>query len=202
MKPDFPSIAAFTTAAELLKCDRAAIQAVGRVECGPEGAFFDSGEPAILFEAHRFHALTKGKFAGARAAGIAGEPGVLSRSKWMPGTYGPNSIQHARLAAAAALDRDAALMATSWGLFQVLGEHWKRCGYGSVQSFVNAAYQSADDHLQMFVHFILADAKLVTALRAKAWATFAAIYNGPGYKANKYDKKLAAAYSVFSAGAT
>lgn len=198
MKADFPSLEAFRSAAALLGCEVASIQAVGRVECGPEGAFFDSGEPAILFEAHRFHALTEGRFAGRRAPDIAGEPGVLSRPKWMPGTYGPNSIQHRRLAAASALDRPAALMATSWGLFQVLGEHWKRCGYVSIQSFVNAAYRSADDHLQMFVRFILSDRRLVTAIRARDWEGFARIYNGPSFKLNRYAQKLAEAHQIYA----
>ena len=194
-KNDYPSLEALTAAADRLGCDVAAIQAVASVECGPEGAFFPSGAPVILFEAHRFHALTRGKHDGVRAPGIAGDAGALSRPTWKPGSYGPNSIQHLRLSAAVALDRDAAIMATSWGLFQIMGGDWQRCGYASLQSFVNAAYRSADDHLEMFVHFIRADARLVKAIREHDWATFARIYNGPAYAKNQYDTRLAAAYS-------
>jgi hypothetical protein len=36
------------------------------------------------------------------------------------------------------------------------------------------------------------------ALKKQDWAAFAKAYNGPGYKANKYDTKLAEAYQHFS----
>jgi hypothetical protein len=36
---------------------------------------------------------------------------------------------------------------------------------------------------------------LLPALRSLDWAAFAKGYNGPGYSANKYDRKLAKAYA-------
>jgi len=38
---------------------------------------------------------------------------------------------------------------------------------------------------------------LTGALKSKDWAVFARRYNGPGYQANAYDKKLARAYLLF-----
>jgi site-specific recombinase XerC len=42
--------------------------------------------------------------------------------------------------------------------------------------------------------FIASDSKMFTALHNNDWAGFAKRYNGPGYKKNKYDTKLASAY--------
>lgn len=197
-KPDYPSADSYRSCAELLGCDVAALLAVGAVEAGPQGAFLPDGMPVVLFEPHRFDALTGGRFRGVRAPEIPGEPGVLSRQRWLPGTYGPPSLQHARLAAAAELDRAAALKAASWGLFQIMGENHGRAGHKTLQSFINAAYRSADDHLAMFANFIRSDARLLTAIQRHDWTKFARYYNGPQFKRNRYDDKLAAEYAKFA----
>ena len=38
---------------------------------------------------------------------------------------------------------------------------------------------------------------IVRWLKTKDWCTFALRYNGSGYKANRYDERLAAAYRKF-----
>lgn len=38
---------------------------------------------------------------------------------------------------------------------------------------------------------------MLPALQAKDWAEFARRYNGPAYKENRYDEKLAKAYQKF-----
>lgn len=197
-KPDHPSEEAYASAAAILGCEVAALKAIAQVEAGPMGAFQDDGQPVILFEPHIFDELTKGRYRGRRAAGIDGAPGIISREKWTPGTYGPASIQHHRLAAAAMLDRNAALKSASWGLFQILGRNYSRAGHETIQSFVNAAYDSADAHLLMLVNFIRTDERLLRAIRQKAWSTFARIYNGPSYKVNRYDEKMRAAYLMLA----
>ncbi|MBV5553030.1 N-acetylmuramidase family protein, partial [Pseudomonas aeruginosa] len=42
--------------------------------------------------------------------------------------------------------------------------------------------------------FIDTDPALHKALKARKWADFARLYNGPDYKRNLYDTKLARAY--------
>lgn len=189
-KADQPSIEAYTCAAWMLGCDVAAIRAVAEVESGPQGAFLDSGEPVILYEGHVFHRLTGGRF-------DARYPD-LSFPKWKPGAYGTVSEQHLKLQRAAVLDRESALKACSWGLFQVLGSNHRAAGYPTVQRMVTAAYRSVDDHLRMFVNFIQSKGELIDALRAHDWPAFAAAYNGNGYRQNKYDEKMAAAYKRLS----
>jgi hypothetical protein len=190
MKADHPSPFAYKAAAWMLHCEPAAIQAVAEVEAGPHGAFLDSGEPVILFERHVFRALTQGRFAGARVPDAPEAWSLISSSA--RGGYGPVSVQHRRLQAAVALDRDAALRSASWGLYQQLGRH--QCYSPSLQRFVTAMYRSADDHLRAFVMFIRADERLVDALRGRNWPVFARWYNGPAHAEHDYAGRMAAAY--------
>jgi hypothetical protein len=50
----------------------------------------------------------------------------------------------------------------------------------------------------MFVRFIKINPGMLAALRAKDWAKFAKLYNGPEYMKNNYHTKLALAYASFT----
>lgn len=176
----------------MLSCEVASIKAVTRVESGPLGGFLDDDTPVILFERHLFHRLTGGKYDAVKLSTTKPEHSFLSMVT--PGGYGPSSLQHAKLAAAALLDRDAALKSCSWGLFQILGLNFERAGFQRLQRFINAMYRSVDDHLRAFVNFVQSDESLADAIRTKNWPSFARQYNGPAYAKNKYDEKLAEAY--------
>jgi hypothetical protein len=89
----------------------------------------------------------------------------------------------------------------SWGQYQIMGYHWERLSYASVLVFVAAMMDSEAAQLDAFVRFIAADAALHKALMARKWADFARIYNGPEYKDNAYDIKLARAYARHAARA-
>jgi len=186
LKADQPTDEGYAAAAWLLMAETRAMKAIATVEAGGEGAFLPDGRPAALFERHVFRRLTDGRF----------DDDAPDLSNREPGGYGKSgSWQHDRLARAALLDRDAALMATSWGLFQIMGFNHERAGYPVLQRFVNAAYRSADDHLRMLVMFIRNDERLVDAIRAKAWDAFARSYNGPQYAQSQYDRRIAKAYA-------
>ena len=116
--------------------------------------------------------------------------------RWDRALYGrAGAAHHDRLEDAAKRDWEAAHKACSWGLFQILGENYKRAGHETIPSFVDAMHKGgAAAHLDAFVAFIKGDKRLVDALKKKDWATFARIYSGPGYAANQYDTKLAQAY--------
>ena len=85
-------------------------------------------------------------------------------------------------------------MSASWGAFQLMGRYYKSAGYSSIDGFVTGMQTSIQDQLTAFVHRILADPKMHTAIQEKKWAQFAAAYNGPGWKGNEYDTKMANAY--------
>jgi hypothetical protein len=176
----------YQQAAQKLGCEVAAVKAVSEVESGPHGAFLASGDPVILFERHKFHKFTGGKYDQTH-------PGISSRT---PGGYGPVSQQHARFQEASALDPDAALMSCSWGRFQVMGFHWQTLGYPSLKDFVDGMYVSEANHLDSFVRYVEKNG-LAKHLKNKNWAAFALGYNGKDYKINKYDQKLATAYKKY-----
>jgi hypothetical protein len=108
-----------------------------------------------------------------------------------PGGYGLVSMQPGRVERASKLDRDAALNATSWGLFQILGLNYANAGHPDLQSFINAMYRSAGDHLDAFVA-VVRTFRLDGALRSLDWPTFKWRYNGPAE--NDYAWKMRVAY--------
>lgn len=175
----------FKSAAESLNCDIEAIKAFAKVESRGSG-FLPDGRPVILFERHIFNRLLKEK-------GVYCNDTSICSPK--SGGYLGGAREHDRLDKAIAVDRESALQSASWGMFQCMGFNWKVCGYPSLRDFINAANRSEKDHLDMFVGFIKSNNKLLTAVRNKDWPTAARIYNGPAYKKNNYDVKLAQAYS-------
>ena len=180
---DPPRLAAadFAAAAATLGCEVAAIQAVAEVETRTN-AFDDQGRPTILFERHWFSRYTNGVY-------DAADPDI---SNPVAGGYGKSSAQYGRLERAMALDHAAALKSASWGRFQIMGGNHAAAGFTTVDGFVAAMYASEKEHLRAFVGFIESNAAMHRALRDKDWAEFASRYNGPNYKANDYDTKLAA----------
>jgi hypothetical protein len=75
-----------------------------------------------------------------------------------------------------------------------MGFHWKRLGYASVHDFVAAMSTNESQQFDAFVRFIETDPALYKALKARKWAEFAKLYNGPDYQRNLYDIKLQRAY--------
>jgi len=180
---------AFKTAADILKVSEASIHAVSSVEALGSG-YLPSGRPKILFEAHKFSAFTGHKY-------DASNPNISSKV-WNKALYGGGGEhQYVRLAAAIKLNETAALRAASWGAYQILGDNFAACGFPSVQSYVYDQLISEDDQLLAFCHFVKSNASMQKALQKLDWATFAKLYNGPGYAQNAYDKKLAVAFKKF-----
>lgn len=168
-----------------LDVEPAAIWAVRDVEASAS-AFID-GRPTILFEPHRFSRATGGRF-------DASHP-TISYPKWgalpYPKTQGARWEQ---LLSAVGLDVDAGFASASYGAFQILGENYRACGAPDPFGFALAEAQGEDVQLKHFASFIYRSA-LDSALRRRDWAAFALGYNGPAYRANRYDEKLAAAYA-------
>lgn len=170
-------------AAAKLGCEVRIIRAVTAVE-SPRGAYDEFGRPSILFERHLFSRLTRGVHD--RTAPDLSNPAQ--------GGYGLYSAQYGRLQRAYALDGTAALRATSWGAFQILGDNYAQAGHDNVTLFIRSQCQSVQQQLDAFVAFVKFSPVLVSALTHKRWADFAFVYNGKNYKKNNYDVKLKEAY--------
>lgn len=184
----------YQNAANRLGADLSAVKAVATVESNG-GGFLSDGRVKVQYEPHVMYKQLKSKFGQSRAdRELAAYPDLVALK---PGSYQNTDKEDKDMSRAAQLiDRQCALESASWGAFQIMGYHWETCGYDTLQSFLNAQYTAAGQ-LDAFVRFILADSRLLRALKAKDWSTFARIYNGPAYATNKYDTKLAAADQRF-----
>lgn len=92
-------------------------------------------------------------------------------------------------------DADAAMQATSWGMMQVMGFHYKDLGFDSIGAMVDYAKESEANQVDLGMRFIRKSARLNDAIKKKDWATFAYYYNGPKYRENDYDNRLAKEYA-------
>ncbi len=184
-------------AAELLGIPIALVATVAQVESAGHG-FDDAGRPVILFERHKFYAqlIVNGRKEGDVDALAERMPNIVNRKR---GGYVGGAGEHNRLSTASLIDETSAIEACSWGMFQLMGFHWARLGYTDVHDFKLHMQESEGEQLQAFCKFILTDKNLLKALKASDWAKFAEIYNGPAYKENLYDVKLARAFEKLSA---
>lgn len=181
------SEAAIERAARTIGCETAAIRAVIDVES--RGGFLPDTRPKILFERHYFSRLTQGRYDSTHPQ--------ISHGAW--GGYSGGALEYDRLEAAIALDREAALRSASWGAFQIMGDNCEIAGFDGVEPFVAAMVRSEDDHLAAFTGFVKG-ARLDDELRRLDWTGFARGYNGPAFRKNRYDEKLAAAFAFHRAG--
>jgi hypothetical protein len=175
--------------AQLIKVDLPTLWAVVFTETSGCG-FFSDRRPKVLFERHIFHRLTGGRF-------DADDPDV---SQPTPGGYGPSGAhQYDRLAAAIALDEQAALQSVSWGLGQIMGENYHAAGFANVKDMVTAMVAGEDMQLRAMGSFINFHG-MEASLQAQNWTSFARVYNGPNFAANNYDGHLRHFHDTFAAG--
>ncbi len=178
--------------------------AVVAVESGKSG-FLDDGRPKILFEGHVFWRLLlqkqkEGKIDFGPEKYANDHPDILY-SKWTKQYYKGGVAEYDRLGKALLIDHDSALMAASWGKFQIMGENYNLAGYKTVDEFVDAHKISESNHLDAFFSFCTNKTfnkkPLTEYLRVKDWQSFAKAYNGPGYATNQYDVKLEKSYNQY-----
>jgi hypothetical protein len=175
-------------ATEALGASAPAIWAVLSVEthgCG----FLPDRRPTVLFERHVFHKQTGGRF-------DASHPAISASS---PGGYLGGANEYTRLGEALALDAHAALSSASWGLGQIMGFNARLTGFKTAEAMVSAMIDSEDAQLEAMARFLQAR-HLDRPLARRSWAEFARGYNGPSYKKNQYDTRLAAAYAQYARG--
>jgi len=167
--------------------DPAYIKAFIEVESAGKG-FSKDGKILIQFEPHLFKRFHK---------------------NWKPSAWSDNKVsvqseEWKSFNSAYAQNPDAAMMATSIGMGQILGQHYERLGYDNVgamwEDFKRGEYQQVDGILR----FIKADKRLHTAVLEKDHHLVATYYNGEGYKALAlklgtvpYDRKLKEAYERY-----
>lgn len=93
------------------------------------------------------------------------------------------------------IDKECAMLSTSFGLGQIMGFNHLMSGYTEVANMIQAFGESEYNQLIGMLMLIKANPSMFNALLNKNWAAFAEKYNGPGYKINDYDHRLAKAYA-------
>jgi hypothetical protein len=186
-------------AAAALGVERAAIKAVYEVEAG--GAGFLGLRPKLLFEGHVFWRLLEDQGRDVEALALGNEDILFPT--WTSAHYRGGLAEYARLDRAKAIDAATAPQAASWGLFQIMGMNHAAAGFDDVDAFVAAMNRSEAAQLDAFAAFLVDTSSGGRSLRdllaARDWPAFARAYNGPGYRQNRYDEKLARAYVRVSA---
>ena len=104
--------------------------------------------------------------------------------------------EHALLKQAREINDQLAVECTFWGMFQIGGFNWKKCGAPDVDIFVEEMSRSERDQLAMF-GILLEKTGMLDSVRNKQWNRFARAYNGPSYKARGYDRRLASSYEKY-----
>lgn len=158
------------------------LKTVVLVEARSDG-FLPSGKIKILFEAHQFSKFTSHKYDKTHPD--------ISCPVWNKTLYKGPEGEWVRMEKAKSLDKIAALKSASYGLGQVMGFNFREAGYGSVEEMVEDFSKCEANQLKGMLHFIKCNVKMFIALKHLDWETFAELYNGPRYKDNDYDTKLA-----------
>lgn len=189
------SHAQMVSAAASLGVDIASVFAVKDVESRGAG-FLSDGRTVILFERHIMRKRMAANGLTPTVISVAEQryPTLINKT---PGAYKGGTAEHYRLSLAASIHRASALESCSWGLFQIMGYHWSALGYLDIEDFAEQMQRSEFNQLQAFVRFIKADKTLHNAIKTQDWPAFARRYNGPGYRKNKYDTRLADAYNNY-----
>ena len=146
------------------------LQAFIKVESGGKGFDSKTGKILIQFEPAWFK-----KMANFAPSGAWSVNGVERQAK-----------EWEAFNNAFAIDREAAMKATSIGLPQIMGFHWKRLGYANVGAMWDDFKVSEENQIKALEKFIMTDARLLKAFEQKDWHMMAYIYNGSGYAAQAH----------------
>lgn len=206
--------AKYSEAAKKLGCEIAAIKAVAMTESHGAG-FCDNGLPKILYERQIFfRSLLPREKRNKKFSSLKNEKnpfpkypnlclpiqggysnGKSDGSGWLPTDEGVMH-QYERLIRACSLNRDAAIMACSWGAFQVLAFFYEEMGYASPVELANLQMKWIDEQFDLFVAYINMNGAVKQALRNKNWGDFSYYYNGSGHSL-KYPATMKEFYEKF-----
>ncbi|MDX2238315.1 MAG: N-acetylmuramidase domain-containing protein [Hyphomonadaceae bacterium] len=147
------------------------LRTVMHAQGGAAAGYGPDGSILILFEPAVFSRLTAGRYDRTHP--------TISAAQWQPHQYPrTQSARWAQLTAAYALDPEAAVSATSWGAFQLLGMNYRGAGFGSATEFVAAITRTEAANVRAFMDYIQSIGAL-DELQRLDWDGFAYRYYGP-----------------------
>lgn len=187
------------------------VKAVISVESSGRGHLSD-GRAKILFEGHLMWKLLSSirKMPEEEILKLQKSNEDILYKSWTRQYYKGGISEYDRLDRARKIDPEIAVFSASWGLFQILGDNLnhniKGRKYADYKEFEEKQHEHEKYHFMDFLEFIktkkLKGTPLINFISEEKsgsydWASFAYGYNGSGYKVNKYDTKLQAAYEKF-----
>lgn len=176
--------------AEEMGIDVATMKAVVEIEAGSSHkGFVEKGIPIVNFDASIFR--SRMRKAGKSYAKYSKSIAFQRPNTRKYGSFG--AAQWARLESARQIDWQIAEESTFWGMFQIGGFNYQRCGCKTLEEFVERMCRSEAEQLELFAQFCI-NGDLIKYLREKNWAQFAYHYNGPGYRRQNYHVRLKNAY--------
>lgn len=177
--------------AERHKVEPAALIAVVKVESNGVTFADVSGMqvPVIRWEGHYFYRFLSGAERSKAVAQRLADPtaGAIKNPRSQEARY-------ALLDRAAKINKVAAYSSISIGVGQVMGSHWEDLGFESPLDMLKLAAKGLSGQVDLMMRFIVKNG-LLDELRRKDWTAFARAYNGPGFRKNNYDVKMAQAYA-------
>ena len=186
-------------------------KAIMQVEAGGRTGFRD-GKLLIRFEPHVFWRESAAAKLGIarptsdqiRANGsIVLLPG-MNRERFLQGgtvaaaegrkRQGGQASEYSALAQALAIHPEAAYRSISMGAFQIMGFNASSAGYSSATEMFQKTSESFPEQYKGFMAFAknYAGGRVLEAMKAKDWSTFASLYNGD--TTGRYASRMAAAY--------
>lgn len=204
------------SAAKDLKCEPGLIYAIARQESA-HSSFIKIGNrtvPTILYERHQFSRRSNHTY-DKIYPDISGSPFKRARKnnkgEWreiktgevvsLDDIYGPSGVaQYKRLAKAYQLDQNAALMACSWGKFQIMGFNYKAANFKNVKDFVKAMSEGDAEHMKAFLKFAKTNKTLLSGLQNKDFEKIAEGHNGEKWRYinPEYASNIKKFYSEYS----
>lgn len=181
----------FALVASELDVEVAAVRAVVAIEAGAQmKGFWAPGVPVVNFD--------RTMYARYRRT-VSGSPS--KKEKVPSGLSGYALKEWTQLVNARKVNAKAADLGTFWGMFQIGGFNYRKCGCESIEEFVGLMSYSELEQLELFAAFVR-NSGMLADLKSKNWSSFARKYNGPSYARRGYHTKMANAYKKFKSQET
>jgi len=164
------------------------LAAVADVESGGRSGFRNysgsPGHPVIRFEPHHFNKRSAYRMPFTNCGrGFSRRPEETGWTAFLE---------------AYRLDESAAIQATSWGMFQIMGFHFRNLGYDTPQEFRKAMFSETGQYesFAKFIksHKVLRRAASIAEPQDRDFRDFARSYNGSS-NVDNYSRKIARAYA-------
>ncbi|MBL8599243.1 MAG: DUF3380 domain-containing protein [Devosia sp.] len=192
-------IALANAAGEKLGIPKGNLPAIIHVESGGKvfEQFPDGPRPLILYEAHLFaRKLTGHALEEAIRLGLATKSQKQNRYPKKQADRWAQVGAAAELCQRYGLSDVKAFESVSYGVGQVLGEHWENLGFKNFQEFYDLMMSGAEGQIAIMIRYCDVN-DLIDELQDGRWESFFRGYNGPAWRSQGYGEKIAAALKLY-----